>query len=272
MLFDIVPAFILLLLVLALFISALGFYKTIFFITLGYAFSIAAMAVVTTIHYASQLTLVSILQNVLLLIWSVRLGIYLIQRETLPAFSNQRKLNQERTARITLPIKFAIWASVSLLYVAMYSPALFVYSHAPVDTDRSLIPWVGVVVMLAGLVIESVGDQQKSDFKAKFPKSFCNVGLYRWVRCPNYLGEILFWVGNWVIGVAFYSNLAEWAISLIGAVCITLIMMGSAKRLEASQYERYGDDPNYQTYIRTVPILFPFVPVYTLKNVRVYLE
>ena len=28
----------------------------------------------------------------------------------------------------------------------------------------------------------------------------------------------------------------------------------------------------YQEYIRTVPVLFPFIPVYSLKKVRVFLE
>jgi hypothetical protein len=49
-------------------------------------------------------------------------------------------------------------------------------------------------------------------------------------------------------------------------------MMGSTKRLERAQYDRYGQAPEYQKYIQTVPVLFPFIPIYTLKNIRVYLE
>ena len=92
------------------------------------------------------------------------------------------------------------------------------------------------------------------------------------MRCPNYLGEILFWLGNWVVAVTSYASALQWVISLIGLVCIVLIMLGSTKRLESSQKERYGDLPEFQTYISTVPVLFPFIPVYTLKNIRVYLE
>ena len=46
----------------------------------------------------------------------------------------------------------------------------------------------GLLFMGSGLVIEALSDKQKSDFKAQFPKQYCNVGLYRWVRCPNYFG------------------------------------------------------------------------------------
>jgi hypothetical protein len=49
-------------------------------------------------------------------------------------------------------------------------------------------------------------------------------------------------------------------------------MMGSTKRLEESQDSRYGASPDYQRYTQTVPVLFPFVPIYSLKKVRVFLE
>jgi steroid 5-alpha reductase family enzyme len=74
------------------------------------------------------------------------------------------------------------------------------------------------------------------------------------------------------MGIVFYDSLLKWIVSLIGIICIVLIMMGSTKRLEHAQDERYGRQPEYQKYVRAVPVLFPFVPVYTLKNIRVYLE
>ena len=75
-----------------------------------------------------------------------------------------------------------------------------------------------------------------------------------------------------MVGLLFYTSLLGWIASSIGLVCIVLIMMGSTKRLERSQGERYGDLPEYQEYVRSVPVLFPLVPIYTLENVRVFLE
>ena len=126
--------------------------------------------------------------------------------------------------------------------------------------------------MGGGLLMETIADKQKSDFKAERPRDYCDTGLYRLVRCPNYLGEIIFWVGNWVVGIMFYTTPLHWIVSTIGAICIVLIMMGSTKRLESAQDGRYGDRSAYLQYIRTVPVLFPFVPVYSLKKVRVFLE
>ncbi len=267
------PSIIFVLLGAALIVSSIGFYRTVLFISVGYAFSITAMTVITMVAFRESLTWVSILQNVLLFLWSVRLGVYLIRREVLPSFSGQRQRNAEQSARATRKAQFFIWISVSLLYVAMFSPSLFLLA-APVETTplASITQIVGLLIMAGGLILEAGADKQKSDFKAQFPKNFCNVGFYRWVRCPNYLGEILFWAGNWIVAVAFYASVLQWVLSLIGLVCIVLIMLGSTKRLESSQQERYGSLPEFQTYSNTVPVLFPFIPVYTLKHIRVFLE
>ena len=48
-------------------------------------------------------------------------------------------------------------------------------------------------------------------------------------------------------------------------------MLGSARRLELKQAERYGSDPAYQAYVRTVPILIPLLPLYSLRQLKIYL-
>ncbi len=259
---------------LALVISSIGFYRVVYFISIGYAFSIVAMGIITPIRHLESLTWALALQNIFLVLWGIRLGFYLVQREVRESYRKELKNIHQRTAGMSWMIKVLIWVSVSLLYVLMFSPSLFGLIALPGSSSRiyDLTQIAGLLLMGGGLVLEALSDKQKSDFKAKFPEKYCNVGLYRWVRCPNYLGEIIFWLGNWVMGIMIYDTPLRWVAGLIGIACIVLIMMGSTKRLENTQDERYGDQPEYQNYIRTVPVLFPFVPVYSLKNVRVYLE
>ncbi len=269
-----IPPIITLLWGLALVISGVGFYRTVYFISIGYAFSITAMVVTVVLALRTNLSLVTLLQNLALLIWSLRLGLFLVQRELQESYRRQVARTTARANALPLKAKFFIWISVSLLYVAMFSPALFSLTpvHPTPTGFAALLPPLGVLVMFGGIAIEALADAQKSAFKRHSPSHFCDVQLYRLVRCPNYLGEILFWIGNWMVGLAHYNGLLQWIISLVGLVCIILIMIGSTKRLEKTQAERYGNLPDYQTYIRTVPVLVPFVPVYTLANVRVYLE
>jgi len=268
------PPLIALLFGLTLLVVAPGFHRTVYFVSIGYGFAITAMALATIFLFRQQIVPLSLLQNLLLVIWGLRLGIFLLQREIQPSFRTQSTETDRQYGGIGGGQKFAIWLGVSALYVCMFLPGFASAANqpGPVSIGTAITQWPGLFLMVAGLVIEALADRQKSFFKARNPQEFCTVGLYGWVRCPNYLGEILFWLGNWVMALSFYTTPAYWVASLLGLICIVLIMFGSTRRLERAQEQHYGDLPVYQHYIKTVPVLFPFVPVYTLKKIRVYLE
>lgn len=259
---------------LALVISALGFLRVVWFVSLGYAGSVSAIALLSAWLFRDALTPWSALHAGLLVVYGVRLGSYLVRRELLPAYAPAREDAKQRGAGVKLAIKPLIWVSVALLYVLMTAPLLLVLVDARAQAPTGLVipQLIGLTIAAAGLGLEALADHQKSSYKATNPKRWCDVGLYRWVRCPNYLGEMIFWIGAWLAGLAAYGHWLHWLATAVGLICIELIMMGSTKRLEAGQLERYGAHDDYQRYIRSVPVLFPFVPVYSLKNVRVYLE
>jgi steroid 5-alpha reductase family enzyme len=261
-------------LALALAISALGFLRVVWFVSLGYAGSVAAIALLSTWMFRDALTPWSALHAALLLIYGLRLGSYLVRREVLPAYAPAREDAKQRGAKVKAAVKPAIWVSVALLYVLMTAPLLLVLvdARAAAPAGPPIPQLIGLGIAALGLGTEAVADHQKSSYKANNPKRWCDVGLYRFVRCPNYLGEMIFWLGSWVAGLSAYHHGLHWLATGVGLICIQLIMMGSTKRLEAGQLERYGHHEAYQRYIDTVPVLFPFVPVYTLADVRVYLE
>jgi steroid 5-alpha reductase family enzyme len=65
--------------------------------------------------------------------------------------------------------------------------------------------------MTGGLMLESVADKQKARAKRAQAETYCDTGLYSIVRCPNYLGEIIVWLGNWLAGVPVYGrDLRRW--------------------------------------------------------------
>ncbi|MEO8758654.1 MAG: DUF1295 domain-containing protein [Devosia sp.] len=253
-------------LLLSLAISALGFRRVDWFISLGYGFSIAAEAAFFALLYRNVLSPWLVAQLLLLLAYGLRLGLYLVSRERSPSFARELAASKERSAHITQPIKFAIWISVAALYVAMASPLLFNLTGTPGAT----LP-VGAIIMLVGLVLEAAADAQKFRIKARDPKRFVSTGLFSIVRCPNYFGEIIFWFGGFIAGIGAYGSLAHWLIAAVGFVCIELIMLGSARRLEIKQAERYDGDPAYLDYVRRVPILFPLLPLYSLRHLKIYL-
>ena len=45
-------------------------------------------------------------------------------------------------------------------------------------------------------------------------------------------------------------------------------MFGGARRLELRQNKNYGNDPEYQKYVKSTPILLPFIPLYSVAKYK----
>lgn len=260
-----------LLLTVTLALSLLGFIRTVFFVSLAYAFSIAAQAVLAAVLFRADIDFATTLQCALLLAYGARLGWYVVERERHPSFKPALEDMNQRSANVSPARKLVIWPVVTLLYVVMFSPAFFnLTALRRGETDLVSIP-IGVAIMALGLTLEAAADVQKSRYKKLFPNHYSDWRLYRWMRCPNYFGECVFWLGQWIAGISAYHSAFEWIFSLAGLICIQLVMVGSTRRLESKQQERYGSDSDFQQYVASVPVLIPFVPIYTFKNARIYL-
>jgi steroid 5-alpha reductase family enzyme len=257
-------------LAICLVLSALGFKRLEYFVSLGYAASIAAQAVVMSLFFHETIRGWALVQSALLLAYGLRLGSFLLFREGASSFKQEHDINAARGANVGLLIKIVIWICVSVLYVLMFMPALLSMSAQAHARALASAP-AGVVLMALGLGLEACADWHKSRFKKTSPTQICTVGLYRIVRFPNYFGEMVFWLGVWISALSAYQTPLAWGLGGLGFACIELVMLGSSRRLELKQIERYGGDSAYQAYARTTPILFPLAPLYSLRNLKVFL-
>ncbi len=114
--------------------------------------------------------------------------------------------------------------------------------------------------------MEALADKQKSAQKVDRPDMVATQGLYKFTRCPNYFGEILTWTGVFVGGISALQGVWEYVIAIVGYVTIVFIMVNGAQRLEKRQDGRYGEMQEYKDYIAKTPILFPFIPIYSLNK------
>lgn len=256
----------LILLAVALVISCIGFYKYVYFISLGYGFSIAGIGIALLILYPEQLTIPTILACILFIIYGCRLGGYLLVREIRSAsYRSTMKREIKDGSDMKMIAKVSIWITCALLYVLEVSPVFFrLYNGGKTD----VVTIVGIVIMACGIILESTADLQKSSAKKKNPNRFCDSGLYKIVRCPNYLGEVLFWTGVFVSGVTTLTGALQWVCALLGWACIVYIMFGGARRLEIRQNKNYGSDPEYQAYVQHTPILLPLIPLYSVEKYK----
>ena len=250
----------------AMIISSIGFKNYVWFISLGYGFSIAGEGLLMLLLYNKSLDSGTILCCLLFILYGCRLSGYLAIREfKSTSYGKHMKGEIKDGKTIPLGVKIAIWVTCAALYVLQVLPVFYRLNN---DHSSNLCTYIGAVVMLFGILFESAADWQKNAAKKINPNRFVDTGLYRIVRCPNYLGEMIFWTGVIITGFGALVGIGQWVMALTGYVGIIFVMFSGARRLELRQNRNYGKNPEYQTYVKTVPILLPFIPLYSVEKYK----
>ncbi len=256
------------LIVIPLIISSIGFKNFVWFLSIGYAFSVTGLILGIGILFHSEHTIPTLIMSAVMAIYSLRLGIFIARREF--GNENYRKVLDEATdgkKRVPFPIAMIIWIFVSALYYAQVSPLFFRMSNGLAQKDLYVLI-VGIAISVLGLFLQSQADSQKGAAKKTNPKRFCDSGLYKIVRCPNYFGEILVWTGVFVGSVTCLSGVGQIVVAVLGYIGIIFVMFNGARRLEKRQNAAYGKDPEYQEYLKKTPILIPLLPIYSLEKAK----
>ena len=254
--------------VVALVFSSVGFKKYVWFISIGYGFSVAAIGAALLIAGRGGLDGGIILACLLFICYGLRLGGYLAYRELKSASYNSKMKTEIKSGKdMSLAAKCSIWISAALLYAAETSPVIFRISNG---AGSGAVLYLGMAISVLGLILETCADLQKNAAKKENPGRFVDTGLYRIVRCPNYLGELLLWTGVFIAGIPYLQGALQWIIAILGLVGITYVMFSGARRLELRQDRNYGEDPVYQKYVKTVPIMIPIIPLYSVKNWKAF--
>ncbi|MBQ7859018.1 MAG: DUF1295 domain-containing protein [Faecalibacterium sp.] len=244
-----------------------GFKKYVYFMSIGYGFSVAAIGVVMAIMGLAGSLPVQLPHYILcalMVVYGFRLSGFLLIREIKNAA--YRKTLAEATgdeSKMPFFVKVAMWLTMGVLYTAQTSPVFFrLYNGGAV----SVCMWIGIAISIFGIALETAADQQKSAQKAVNPNKVAMEGLYKIVRCPNYFGEILFWTGLTVSSLDTLQGGGQWATVIIAYILIVFIMFNGAQRLEKRQMKRYANDAEYKAYADKTPIIIPLLPIYHLNK------
>ncbi|MBR4261826.1 MAG: DUF1295 domain-containing protein [Bacilli bacterium] len=257
---------ILIIFIAVLIICLIGFKKYIWFISLGYGFSIVIIGIMNLVLFREQMNPALIISSIILIIYGLRLGGFLALRE-IKSKSYNKKMKTEISdgKNMSIFIKIMLWLTCALLYILMTSPIIYRFVNKD-GVDTCFI--IGMIITTIGIIIESLSDYQKNKSKKKNPNTFCRIGLYKIVRCPNYLGELIIWLGVFITGFSTFDSIGQLIISIIGFLAIVYIMFSGARRLELRQDRTYKDDNEYQKYVKKTPILLPFIPLYSVKKYK----
>jgi steroid 5-alpha reductase family enzyme len=253
-------------------LCAVGFYKFVYFLSIGYGFAVAGGGIAVLVMYLVNPTAtpwwIMVIACALFIAYGVRLSGFLLIRELKNVTFKKTDVAKETLAKngekkMPIFVLATIWVSVAVLYTAQVSPMLFRFDNASTDV---IVPVIGFVVSIFGLILESIADSQKSAQKKERPDMVATKGLYKMCRCPNYLGEIIFWTGVFISGVTTYATVGQWITAVLAYVCIVYIMFNGAQRLEKRQMARYGANEEYNTYADKTPIIIPLLPIYHLNK------
>ncbi|RMF04780.1 MAG: DUF1295 domain-containing protein [Bacteroidetes bacterium] len=241
---------------------ALGF--TLGFNLLLYGFAYALQTdKLTDISYATTFALLAIgafglsaghgpdwILLVWVLLWALRLGGYLFYR--IQYMGRDTRFDEIRNK----PWKFLGFWVMQGLTCGIVSLAFLLVMLTDTPQFRPLF-WIGSAIALIGLAIESMADMQKFRFKRLHPDAFMQSGLWRRIRHPNYLGELLFW---WGIFVASMSYVAVWP-AILSPLWISMILLffSGIPILEQKWEEKYGADPDFVTYRQQSWRLIPYL-------------
>jgi len=221
---------------------------------------------------------------------AIFLGLFVISRGWLLLFLAWRAHDRKGDSRFdgirdNPPVFLFVWM-LQALWVYCISLALLVgVAGATADRDESstsMSPFVSSG-MLLGMALSIVVEIQSDVTKARWvsrgrPGGFCNEGLWKISRHPNYAGEIATWVF-----AACYAALAtdrfRWTRALVAAISplftaqILLNTSGTGvPNAEGKNLKRYFEHPdadiarNYEEYRRTTPPVFP-VPIIPYESI-----
>ena len=238
-----------------LFVPAFIFQTEKFYDLTGSVTYISIVSYISIQSYsATNVNIGSILLASFIILWAIRLGSFLFTRI-------QKNGEDKRFKSIKpSPTRFFMTWTLQGMWVSLCSMCALTAIASKNGVILNVFFYIGMLVFIAGFVIEIIADWQKSIFR-KNPENkdqFICHGLWYYSRHPNYFGEIILWLG---IAIMSFSALSSWQyITLISPLFtyILLVYISGVRILEISGMEKWGHLESYQEYVRTTPSLFPY--------------
>ncbi len=190
----------------------------------------------------------------LICVWAVRLGSFLFIR--VKKAGQDRRFTQIKTKFFRFLLTWTLGGTWVFITMASGLAAMTSQSQSPIDAF--LI--IGAAMWALGFVIEVIADRQKTKFR-KDPANadkFISSGLWSISRHPNYLGEIILWIGIAVIALPVLSGW-QW-VTLISPIFVSFLLLkvSGVPLLENNAESRWGDDPEFRQYKARTPSLIPY--------------
>ncbi len=200
-----------------------------------------------------SINLGSLALSTFIIIWSLRLGTFLFLR--IKKAGKDRRFNEIKKSFSWFFMTF----SLSGMWVTICSIcALTGIANGIIFSSTTII---GIIIFIIGFTIEIIADSQKTKFRAMDDNKdkFISIGLWKYSRHPNYLGEIILWLGISLISFSSLEGLQY--ITLISPIFtyLLLVNVSGINLLEKSGEKKWGHLDSYKSYKENTPRLIGFL-------------
>tara|TARA_B100000953_G_scaffold260488_1_gene225956 strand:+ start:1713 stop:2489 length:777 start_codon:yes stop_codon:yes gene_type:complete len=201
-----------------------------------------------TLWLGADFSFPKIIGSLMVALWAIRLGFYLSYR--IVVWGEDHRFDEIRAKFWSF---FGFWV-LQILWVFLTSLPIIYFNSLNGDINFDSVAYLGIGIFAVGFMIESWADYNKFNHKLN-GKKWCNVGLWKYSRHPNYFGNIMLWFGIFIF--CFNYGAPLWTI--IGPLwtAFLLIFVSGLPFLETSADKKYGNDPEYIKYKNETSILIP---------------
>lgn len=209
---------------------------------------------------SGETTTRQIVVALIMLAWSLRLGLHIVRRSLERADDPRYALLIRQWGSHARRQMFILLQKQALVTLPL-AIAIFVAAHNPAPFGR-IQDWVGVLVILLGVLGEALADRQLHDWLAARKKDdrVCDRGLWRWSRHPNYFFEWVFWLAFPLFAIELSGGYASGWLALAAPVCMywLLVYVSGVPPLEQHMVAKHGDA--YRAYQARTSVFFPRPP------------
>ncbi len=183
-------------------------------------------------------------------VWSLRLTLNWVEVFTDFSYEDWRyKKFRDESNRFLWPV-INFWGIHMMPTVIVFLGMLPMFIIA--NTRIGILSIFGIIVMLFGICLEFFADKQMHSFlQSENVGQVCKLGLWRVSRHPNYLGEISFWFGVYLVMLPYAVH--YWFLG-VGALSVFILFnVVSIPLMEKRQLSRR---PEYAQYKKETSRLF----------------
>jgi len=201
-----------------------------------------------------------IVSLILVNVWGVRLGFFLLSRVI--KRGKDERFDKMREVCCSF---FAFWVFQMIWVWTVSLPVTFLMANQ-IDQNFGPMDIIGYVCWGIGFIFESLADHSKSSFidKTENKGKIIMDGVWHYSRHPNYFGEIMVWIGLFLTSGATYSvndRSYQFVSILSPAFTAIILLFASGVTMAEQRYDsKYGKEQWYVDYKLRTSVLVPMPP------------